>query len=157
PPPLSAGPDRLPNPSGRSRPMARLSLRHWWNPNAPRSGRRRAARANRQGYRPRLEVLESRCLLSYSVTDLGTLGGISSVAWGINSTGQVAGYSYVPGNAITHAFLYDEGVSPPMQDLGTFGGTNSEAYGINDSGQVVGFANTPSQATRAFLYDASVT
>jgi hypothetical protein len=41
--------------------------------------------------RPILEALEDRCLLSYSITDLGTLGGGASYAHGINTSGQVVG------------------------------------------------------------------
>jgi len=38
--------------------------------------------------------------------DLGTLGGTSSVAFGINAGGQVVGQSSTPGDASYHAFLY---------------------------------------------------
>jgi probable HAF family extracellular repeat protein len=94
---------------------------------------------NRQGCRPRLEALEDRCLLSYSITDLGTLGGTPSVAYGINASGQVAGLSYTAGG-VRHAFLWQNGA---MQDLGTFGGgTESQGLAINNSGQVVGWSDS---------------
>jgi probable HAF family extracellular repeat protein len=67
--------------------------------------------------------------------DLGTLGGTNSRAYGINTSGQIVGYSDTA-NGGSHAFLYDS--TSGMKDLGTLGGTNSYAYGINDSGQVVG-------------------
>ncbi len=71
---------------------------------------------------------------AYTVADLGTLGGTSSIGWGINASGQVTGQSYTTGDAQTHAFLYDGTV----HDLGTLGGTFSSGAGINDRGQVTG-------------------
>jgi probable HAF family extracellular repeat protein len=41
----------------------------------------------------------------YSVTDLGTLGGGISGAFGINNAGQVTGYADTA-DGTTHAFLY---------------------------------------------------
>ncbi|BBL58575.1 hypothetical protein [Methylomonas koyamae] len=81
---------------------------------------------------------------TYSVTDLGTLGGGDSYARGINAIGQVVGDVYPAGNGANHAFLYSNGA---MQDLGTLGGTYSYATGINASGQVTGYS-----AGHAFLY-----
>jgi probable HAF family extracellular repeat protein len=92
----------------------------------------------------------SLILPTYSVTDLGSLGGSSSYAYGINDSGQVVGYSLTAGNALDHAFLYSGGT---MNDLGTLGGNFSYAYGINNSGQVVGVAATAGNAAyHAFLY-----
>ena len=84
------------------------------------------------------------------MSDLGTLGGTYSKAWGVNNNGQVVGESLYSGGTQHHAFLYSNGM---MSDLGTLGGSTSTAYGINSSGQVVGYAITTGEAaTHAFLY-----
>jgi probable HAF family extracellular repeat protein len=74
----------------------------------------------------------------YSVTELGTLGGDYSQAFGINSRGQIVGSSYTASGEV-HAFLWEKG---EMTDLGTLGGDHSQATAINSRGQVVGYANT---------------
>lgn len=89
--------------------------------------------------------------LTYTITDLGTLGGTVSKAYGINDSGQVVGYSHITSGMPHHAFLYDGTI---MQDLGTLGGTYSYALGINNSGQVVGESKTTGDAAvHTFLYD----
>jgi probable HAF family extracellular repeat protein len=70
------------------------------------------------------------------MVDLGTLGGANSYAYAVNDSGQVVGYSYIPGDAAFHAFSWT--ADGGMVDLGTLGGANSYAYAVNDSGQVVG-------------------
>ena len=80
----------------------------------------------------------------FTVTDLGTLGGASSTANGINSTGQVVGYApNSTGNL--QAFLYSNSA---MQDLGTLGGAASWANGINDASAVVGELPTALEARK---------
>src|SRR5262245_11182933 len=44
--------------------------------------------------------------IRYIVTDLGTLGGTSSSAFGVNASGQVTGSSTTSGNSATHAFVW---------------------------------------------------
>jgi probable HAF family extracellular repeat protein len=85
--------------------------------------------------------------------DLETLGGASSVAYGINSISHVVGTSDTlanqSGQSFEHAFLYDSS----MHDLGTLGGNLSTAAGINSSGQVVGSSQTSSNTIlHAFLW-----
>jgi len=84
----------------------------------------------------------------YKVTDLGTLGGATSTARGINAKGQVVGCADTA-SGHRHAFLYDNG---KMTDLGTLGGAQSWAKDINATGQVVGSANIASENRHAYVY-----
>src|SRR5262245_59554934 len=127
----------------------------WWRKlvrvgsKVSRRERRKAGRPRRANVKPWAEVLEDRTLLSsYAVTDLGTLGGSSSLAYGINDAGQVVGEATTSGG-YGHAFLYQNG---GMADLGTLGGTYSVANGINDVGQVVGDTYMSDGSTHVFLY-----
>ena len=86
---------------------------------------------------------------SYRFTNLGSLGGGSSSAAGINAAGQVAGWSKISSSGPNHAFLYSGGV---MHDLGTLGGNSSQGFAINASGQVAGSAYASDNNQRAFLY-----
>lgn len=81
-------------------------------------------------------LAQQRPLPVYRIVDLGTLGGDSSEASGINLLGDVVGTS-VLANGKPHAFLYRVG---RMVDLGTLtGGTESYATAIADSGVIVGY------------------
>lgn len=91
---------------------------------------------------------------TYSITDLGTLGGTGSWAAGLNNSGQVAGYAnYSTAHGSVHAFLWSPGGTPTMTDL-TPTVSQSYGYGINNSGQVTGWTYRPSGLEEAFRYSA---
>ncbi|MCC6906716.1 MAG: hypothetical protein IT430_02130 [Phycisphaerales bacterium] len=72
------------------------------------------------------------------VIDLGTLGGESAAATGINDSDEICGWAvFDPGGSFfdRHAFLWRDG---DMTDLGTLGGETSWANALNGSAQVVG-------------------
>jgi probable HAF family extracellular repeat protein len=92
-----------------------------------------------------------------TMTDIGNLGGmppagaVRSTGWGINESGLVVGWSYIPatdqaGNSIPRAFLYSNGV---MVDLNSLVDPNDplqpvtlvQAYAINDVGSIVAASN----------------
>src|SRR5215831_8437936 len=76
----------------------------------------------------------------YTVRDLGTLGGTYSFAGGINDRGDVEGLSSLPGDGVTHAFLWRNGT---MHDLGTLGGPNSWAgFRPSNAGHVAGMSES---------------
>jgi probable HAF family extracellular repeat protein len=84
---------------------------------------------------------------TYDVVDLGTLGGSSSAAYGINASGQITGYGATKTGS--HAFLYQNGA---MSGLGTLGGEYSLGQSINSLGAVAGYSTLASGAYRGFLY-----
>ncbi len=95
-----------------------------------------------------------------SLVSLGTLPGYqTSAAWGVNASGQVAGFAQgATVSTSSQAFRYDgtPGAGGIMRALGTLGGTDSQAYAINDLGQVTGYAQTdpngPTPGQFAFVY-----
>ncbi|MGE0480612.1 MAG: HAF repeat-containing protein [Phycisphaerae bacterium] len=86
---------------------------------------------------------------SGEMVDLGTLGGTSAVAFGINNRGEVVGGSTLPGNAAIRGFVWRDGL---YRDVGTLGGANSIAYAINQRGLVLGLAETSAGGVRTFLW-----
>jgi probable HAF family extracellular repeat protein len=100
-----------------------------------------------------LECLEDRCLLSYTITDLGSLGGDFSFPTAVSNSGQVAGVG-TRTDFQEHAFLASHGT---VTDLGTLGGLFSEGDAINSRGQVAGRSTTTDEVeTHAFLWSKGV-
>jgi probable HAF family extracellular repeat protein len=85
------------------------------------------------------------------MTDLGTLGGSSSAALGMNDSGTVVGWADSAGDT-THGFLYTNGT---MVNL-TPGSFTGGAQGINGVGQVVGWYSYGTSGTQPFLYSNGV-
>jgi probable HAF family extracellular repeat protein len=85
-------------------------------------------------------------------TQLGTLGGPASLAYGLNDLGHAVGTSNTFA-FFSHAFLYTGG---PLIDLSTLGGHTSVAVSINNSDQIAGYSQTFSGATHAFLYSSGI-
>jgi probable HAF family extracellular repeat protein len=80
---------------------------------------------------------------STGMIDIGGFGGTCGIANALNSRGQVAGQSYLAGNLIAHAFLWQKSANPPLRDLGTLGGDNASAEWLDDAGDVVGYTDLP--------------
>src|SRR6202521_1868957 len=78
----------------------------------------------------------------YIVTNLGTLGGTSSVANGINNKGWVMGQANLQGDQTGHAFLWRR--DEKIKDLGTLGGPNSGVFWPvkDDRGLIAGVSDT---------------
>jgi uncharacterized membrane protein len=72
----------------------------------------------------------------YHPVGLGANGGTVSNALAVNGQGTVVGWTDVPGQWKSHAF-----VGSSSNDIGTLGGQDSRATGINNAGQVVGWSN----------------
>jgi probable HAF family extracellular repeat protein len=72
----------------------------------------------------------------YFLTDLGTLGGTESFAYGINDKGQVVGSSRLAGDTSTHAFLYGNGRMIDLYPLNSGEIQTVGPTGINNSGQI---------------------
>ncbi|MFL5310752.1 MAG: hypothetical protein ACJ79H_09910, partial [Myxococcales bacterium] len=68
-------------------------------------------------------------------SDLGTLGGIESLAFAINERGQITGQAQLA-KGPRHAFLWDG----KLRDLGSLGGNFSRGQAINSLGQVAGMS-----------------
>ena len=84
---------------------------------------------------------------TYSITELGSLGGGRTSPMGINNRGAVVGFSATL-DGLTRAFLYTGG---SLVDLGTLGGDDSFAYRISDNGLIVGRAQDSSGRFHAFV------
>jgi probable HAF family extracellular repeat protein len=89
---------------------------------------------------------------AYTITDLGTLGGVYSAAYDINNAGQIVGSSTTiasgSGAPFVSPFIWQDGRMTGLETLGI-------AYAINEAGQIAGQASEsrePGAASYAFLY-----
>lgn len=76
-----------------------------------------------------------------TITDLGTIGGSNSHAFGINDAGTVVGYSKTKNHLNNHAFVWRDGIMKDINDLlpANSGWELISALDINNNGQIVGF------------------
>lgn len=88
---------------------------------------------------------------TYTIIDLGTLGGRSSHAYAINNVGQVVGSANIyPQGRRGHAFLWHKG---RMRDIGRLPGYRSSlAVGINNHGQAVASTFKQNHTHQAFVW-----
>ncbi len=89
---------------------------------------------------------------TYGMTDLGTFGGIGSLATDVNNMGQVVGSSQ-DGSGLWQPFLWQDGVMTDLNELldpGS-GWEITYAYGINDQGWIAGYGKNPDGKGRAVL------
>jgi probable HAF family extracellular repeat protein len=86
------------------------------------------------------------------LTDLGTLGGSNSWAYGINSAGQIVGDSITASGA-DHAFLYSNGTMTDLNGLidPRSGWTLETAFAINNKGEIVGLGLNANGQSDGFL------
>jgi probable HAF family extracellular repeat protein len=52
-----------------------------------------------------------------TLSDLGTLGGQSAEATGINNNAQIVGTVFTSGSGVPHAFVYSNGAATDLQSL----------------------------------------
>jgi probable HAF family extracellular repeat protein len=84
----------------------------------------------------------------YRVVDLGTFGGRSSIAYGINDAGQVVGVAqFADGSG--DAFLWSSGSGLKPLGFGPAPFGQAAALGIDDTGRVVG----SSPGSQGFVWD----
>lgn len=84
-----------------------------------------------------------------SFTELGTLGGDSSIPWGINNAGKVVGRAR-DASDIDRAFVWTNGTMTPLL------ATSSEAHDINELDQIVGRIDLGSGLHRAVIWNIGV-
>src|SRR5262249_27753204 len=89
--------------------------------------------------------------------DIGSLGGASTLAYGINNEGAVIGTSQTGQTdpfygSVQHAFRWT--LCRGMEDLGTLpGGVVSGAFDINSRGDIVGYSTDGNNGVHAVEWD----
>lgn len=89
---------------------------------------------------------------TYTIIDLGTLGGSTANAHGLNNFGHVVGEADLP-DGRRHAFLWKNG---EMSDLGALSGDLlSSAWDVNNLGQVIVNSTFATSSWHAFVWEPS--
>lgn len=81
----------------------------------------------------------AECQTTYTITDLGTLGGTSGIAGYVNNDGAVVGNSILIGDAMTRGFLWNGGSLIDLRSLPA--GPNVVAQNANECLQIPGGAD----------------
>jgi probable HAF family extracellular repeat protein len=97
---------------------------------------------------------------TFTTIEVPFAGAQDTYAWGINDSGQIAGFYTEPGSAIcglscNHGFLDSGGVFTSIDAPFTSPGL-TQAYGINSSGQIVGGYYSPTTGAHGFLDDGGI-
>ena len=91
-----------------------------------------------------------------NAVNIGTLGALSpmnTVAYGLNDSGAVVGFSYTSTNA-EHAFIYQNGTMTDLNNLLPNNSTSSQAKAINANGDVTGlYRPAGASSWSAFIYE----
>ncbi len=88
-------------------------------------------------------------VVNYTVTDLGTLGGAQSKAFGINSCGRVVGESAITGSTFIHAFTWNNGQIADITPSGS--NVSALASSVNAASLAAGSAIIPGSSRRPYL------
>lgn len=102
-----------------------------------------------------LAVASQALAQSYTVVDLGTLGGENSFARDINNAGQITGKSYVTSADDVLSFIWQDGI---MLDIGSLNYPKDYSYAsaINNSAQICGVSPIENYSQHAFLWQDGV-
>src|SRR4051794_12639806 len=98
---------------------------------------------------PRVGLAAAPVAAGYAMKDLGTLGGVSSAAVAVATSGYAVGWAQNSAGR-RHAVRWDP--AGVIRDLGTLGGLTSEALAVNDDDVVVGAADLPTGVRHAFAW-----
>jgi probable HAF family extracellular repeat protein len=90
---------------------------------------------------------------SYTVTDLGTLGGTQSKAYGINNCGVVSGESTISSapSSPNHPFIWKDGQLTDIGTLSSANGASGSAFAINASASTAGISLNSQNDLHAFF------
>ncbi|GAB5496244.1 MAG: hypothetical protein Phyf2KO_13240 [Phycisphaerales bacterium] len=91
-------------------------------------------------------------LHAQSVERLQTLGGSGSIANDINDLGQIVGESTLPGDTVSHATIWDNGVPTDLSAVDP--SRNSVAWAINNLGVAVGSSDLGQGLRTATMFES---